>query len=180
MPSVMRKMTSLLIALLLFAACGDGEAPADAPQLLFTQNSSGAVLTDTTLTLTGVSSQTSWFAEFPYPAAGQVPTEVFVARGGEAEFQRHTNQITAKLTCSVFGEARDYALELKTSRRDDGDVVYGVALSGDSALPAGASMNCTSEASLFIFGLCKHFPEICSKLYARERGTGLVSPMVLY
>ena len=176
----MKKITSLLIALLLVAACGDSGTPADSPQLLFTQNSSGAVLTDTTLTLTGVSSQTSWFTDRPHPAAGQIPTEVFVARGREGEVERHTNQITAKFTCSVFGEARDYALELKTSRRDDGDVVYAVAFSGDSALPAGASMNCTSEASLFIFGLCNHFPEICSKLYARERGTGLRNPMVLY
>ena len=78
----------------------------------------------------------------------------------------------------MFGPARDYALELKTSRRDNGDVVYEVAFTGDSALPAGASMNCRSEASLFIFGLCNHFPEICSTLYAR--GNGLQTPMVLY
>ena len=136
--------------MLLAAACGDSETSADPPQILFTQNSSGAVLTDTTLTLTGVSSQTSWFTDRPYRAAGQIPTEVFVASWGEGEDSFAGDPPNGEFTCTVDGEVVDYAVELNRPRLDGGDLVYDVEFLGDSSLPVGTPANCTTEASLFI------------------------------
>ena len=45
------------------------------PSFLFVQNGTGGTLSDTTLTLTGVSSKTGYFSDRPYRLAGQVPTE---------------------------------------------------------------------------------------------------------
>ena len=73
----MKAPVFLLAAVMLFAAsCGDSNN--NGPELLFVQTSNGAVLTDSTLTLTGISPQTGWFTDRPDREAGQVPTEEFL------------------------------------------------------------------------------------------------------
>ena len=68
----------LVILLLVSTSCGDGSTPAGPVGVLFVQSSSGAVLTESTLTLTGVRQETGWFTDRPYREGGWMRTARFV------------------------------------------------------------------------------------------------------
>lgn len=162
----MRRTTSLLAVFLIAAACGDSEAPADPPQLLFTQHASGAVLTETTLTLTGVSSQTHWFTDRPYRQAGQIPTENFIGIWGAGEDSFADDPPNALFTCTAGGEVVNYVLELFSPRLEGVDLAYDVILippGDEGASTAAPSTACSTEANLFIdsFPQCSSTIEDC-------------------
>ena len=147
----MVKLPSVLLCLLLVtAACGDGDSTADAPELLFVQHSDGAVLNDSTLTLSGVSPQTGWFTDRPYREAGQISTAEFVSLWAEGEDSFTENPPNADFTCTVDGEIVNYVVELTSPRLDGDELTYGALAIGATASP-GAAASCTN-AHLFIDG----------------------------
>ena len=143
--------------LLVTTACGDSSDPADPPELLFVQNSDGALLTDSTLTLTGVSPQTGWFTDRPNRASGQIPTEDFVLAWGDGEDSFADDPPNADFSCQVDEETVNYVLELMAPSLEGTDLTYAVESVGDQALPT--SLQCDSDAHLFIdSGVCEEPP----------------------
>ena len=147
-------------ALLLFAvACGDSSkdpvasvddsvASVDPVSLLFIQSSDGAKLTDSTLTLTGVSSQTIWFTDRPYRESGQMITAEFISKWGSGADSFADDPPNAGFSCEVGGELVNYVVEL-TDPSLDGDVLsYSVEAVGDDPLPS--TLQCDAAADLFI------------------------------
>ena len=134
-----------ILLLLVTAACGDGSNPADPPELLFVQNSDGATLTDSTLTLTGVSQQTGWFTDRPYRVAGQVPTEEFVLLWSEGSMAN--DPPNADFTCTVDGEVVNYVVELTSARLDGDELTYGARVIGDAEVVSEITCD---EAHLFV------------------------------
>ena len=82
-----------------------------APSYLFVQNGTGGTLSETTLTLTDVSSQTGYFSDRPYRVAGQFPTEEFIALWDEGELFAE-DPPNADFTCTVDSEVVNYVVEL--------------------------------------------------------------------
>ena len=146
----MRNFVYLLAALLLFTTgCGDSnDNSRNEPELLFVQNSDGAVLTDSTLILTGVSGQTSWFTDRPDREAGQIRTENFILAWGEGENSFADDPPNADFTCTVDSEVVNYVVELTSPVLDGADLTYAIQPIGDSA-PYGTIL-CDDDASLFI------------------------------
>ena len=156
----MKNTIYLLASLLLVtAACGAGSNPADPPELLFVQNSDGGTLTDSTLTLTGVSPQTGWFTDRPYRVAGQVPTERFVLLWDESSVV--DDPPNADFTCTVEGEVVNYVVELQNPALlvpyvsegcDSGICVlgYDITFIGTDVVEAGDFVECDGTAHLFI------------------------------
>ena len=119
-----------------------------APSYLFVQNGTGGTLSETTLTLTGVSSQTAWFTDRPYREAGQVPTEEFIALWDESETFAE-DPPNADFTCAIGGDAVNYVVELTSPSMAGGDLSYSVnAVSGQS-LPQ-SQITCEAESNIFI------------------------------
>jgi hypothetical protein len=144
----MKAPVYLLGAVMLFAAaCGDSRN--DEPQLLFVQTSDGAVLTDSTLTLTGISPQTTWFTDRPYRAAGQIPTEEFLTLWDEGENSFADDPPNADFTCTVDGEVVNYVVELTMPELAGDELTYVVEGIGDINLPDPAE-TCSGTANLFI------------------------------
>ena len=119
-----------------------------APEYLFIQNSDGAVLTGSTLTLTGISPQTGWFTDRPYREAGQIPTEVFLALWDEDENSFADDPPNAAFTCTVNEEVVNHVVELTMPLLVGDELTYTVQGIGDSDLPTEAT--CDQTASLFI------------------------------
>ena len=122
------------------------------PQLLFVQTSDGAVLTDSTLTLTGISPQTTWFTERPYRQAGQIPTEEFPTLWDEGENSFANDPPNADFTCTADGEAVNYVVELTMPEVTGDELTYAVEGIGDINLPDTA-VTCSGTSQLFIDGL---------------------------
>ena len=119
-----------------------------APSYLFAQNGTGGTLSETTLTLAGVSSQTAWFTDRPYREAGQVPTEEFIALWDEGETFAE-DPPNADFTCTIGGDAVNYVVELTSPSMAGGDLSYSVnAVSGQS-LPQ-SQITCEAESNIFI------------------------------
>ena len=90
----------LLAAIMLLAAsCGDSNNKG--PELLSVQTSDGATLTNSTLTLTGISPNTGWFTDRPYREAGQISTEEFILAWAEGEDSFADDPPNADFTCTV-------------------------------------------------------------------------------
>ena len=162
----MKASIYLLAAILLLAAsCGDSNNKG--PRLLFVQTSSGATLTDSTLTLTGISPQTGWFTDRPYREAGQTPTEEFMSLWGEDENSFADDPPNADFTCTVEGEVVNYFVELQNPTLlvpyvsegcDSGGCVlsYDITFIGPDAVEVGGEVECDNlvggAAHLFIDG----------------------------
>ena len=120
--------------------------------LLFVQNATGGTLSESTLTLTGVSSETGWFSDRPYQYAGQIPTEVFISFWGEGEGSYADDPPNADFTCKS-GEPEieqvNYVVELTDPSFENGNLSYSVAAVGDTVLPQ-TEIICESESHLFI------------------------------
>ena len=129
------------------------------PQLLFVQTSDGAVLTDSTLTLTGISPQTTWFTERPYRQAGQIPTEEFPTLWDEGENSFANDPPNADFTCTADGEAVNYVVELTMPEVTGDELTYAVEGIGDINLPDTA-VTCSGTAQLFIDGLALGLGEL--------------------
>ena len=143
----MKAPTLLLAAAMLFAAsCGDSEK--NGPEYLFVQTSNGATLTDSTLTLTGISPNTGWFTDRPYREAGQVPTEEFLLAWGEGENSFADDPPNADFTCTVNGEILNHVLELTRPELIGDELTYDIALIGNDEPLDG--VRCDGPAHLFM------------------------------
>ena len=128
------------------AASEAGGTPA--PSLLFVQNGTGGTLSDTTLTLTDVSSQTGYFSDRPYRFAGQMPTEEFIALWDEGGTFAE-DPPNADFTCTVDSEVVNYVVELTSPGMAGDDLSYSVNAVGDTVLPE-AQITCEAESHLLI------------------------------
>ena len=129
------------------AASEAGGTPA--PSYLFVQNGTGGTLSETTLTLTGVSSKTGYFSDRPYRLAGQVPTEEFITAWGEAGSSLTEDPPNADFTCTVDGNVANYVVELTLPGMAGEDLSYSVNAVGDTVLPE-AAITCEADSHLFI------------------------------
>ena len=138
----------LAAVMLLAASCGDSNNKG--PELLFVQTSDGATLTDSTLTLTGISPNTGWFTDRPYREAGQIPTEEFLTLWDEGENSFADDPPNADFTCTIDGEVVNYVVELTKPELNERELTYAVQAVGSMAQPAGLA--CDGTAHLFIDG----------------------------
>ena len=125
-----------------------------AVSVLFVQNGTGGTLSDTTLTLTGVSSQTGWFTDRPYREAGQMNTEDFVALWDEGGTFAD-DPPNADFTCRVDSEVVNYVVDLTSPSMPGDDLSYSVNAVGDTVLPE-TEITCEAESHLFIDAACKY------------------------
>jgi hypothetical protein len=119
-----------------------------APSYLFVQNGTGGTLSDTTLTLTDVSSKTGWFTDRPYRGSGQMNTEDFVALWDEGR-PFADDPPDADFTCTVDSEVVNFVVELTSPSMPGDDLSYSVNAVGDTVLPE-TQITCEAESNLFI------------------------------
>ena len=119
-----------------------------APSLLFVQDGTGGTLSRTTLTLTGVSSQTGYFSDRPYRFAGQEPTEEFIALWDEGG-PFADDLPNADFTCTVDSEVVNYVVELTSPSMTGEDLSYSVNAVGDTVLPE-TQITCEADSHLFV------------------------------
>ena len=131
-----------------------GEAAAS---LLYVQGADGGTLSETTLTLTGVSSKTGYFSDRPYREAGQFPTADFIALWDEGEAFAE-DPPNADFTCTIDGEEVNYVVELTSPAMLGDDLSYSVAAVGDTVLPE-TTITCEADSHLFIDGLCSSWAD---------------------
>ena len=120
------------------------------PSFLYVQNATGGALSESTLTLTGVSSETGWFTDRPYRYAGQVPTEAFLTEWDEDQNSFADEPPNADFTCTSDEAAVNYFVELTNPVYEGGDLSYAVAGVGGTVLPQ--DLQCESDSHLFIDG----------------------------
>jgi hypothetical protein len=123
-----------------------------AAEVFFVQRADDAVLTDSTLTFTGVSLQTGWILDDPYRAAGQITTDAFVS--GWYEGNVDADPPTADFSCEVDGELVDIVVELNAPVLAGDDLSYSVDVISDISQPA--ALECAPSPTL-IFSL---FPPV--------------------
>ena len=136
------------------AASEAGGTPAPSP--LFVQNGTGGTLSETTLTLTDVSSQTGWFSDRPYRESGQMSTEEFIALWDEGETFAE-DPPNADVTCTVDSEVVNFVVELTSPSMTGEDLSYSVNAVGDTVLPE-APVACAADSHLFIDGASFNLP----------------------
>jgi hypothetical protein len=158
-PSMKAPIYLLAAVTLLAASCSDSGSKG--PELLFAQTSDGAVFTDSTLRLTGISPNTGWFTDRPYREAGQIPTEEFLTLWDEGGNSFADDPPNADFTCTVAGEVVNYVVELQNPRvvitGCNWEVCvpyylldYDVVLIGSDAFEEGGHIECDGPAHLFI------------------------------
>jgi hypothetical protein len=118
-----------------------------APSLLFVQNGTGGTLSETTLTLTDVSSQTGWFTDRPYRGSGQMNTEDFVALWDEGR-PFADDPPDADFTCTVDSEVVNYVVELTSPGMAGEDLSYAVTAVADTVLPE-TTITCDGASHAF-------------------------------
>ena len=112
----------------------------------------GGTLSETTLTLTDVSSQTGYFSDRPYREAGQMSTEEFIALWDEGGTFAD-DPPNADFTCTVDGEVVNYVVELTSPAMPGDDLSYSAAAVGDTVLPE-TPISCEAESHMFIDSVC--------------------------
>ena len=128
-----------------------GEA---ASSRLYVQNADGGTLTETTLTLTGVSLQTGWFTDRPYRDAGRMTTAAFVVLFSEERANSFAeNPPNADFTCESGGEVVNKVLTLTEPVLDEATdtLTYtAVLVSSGHNDDYVAEVTCDADAHLFI------------------------------
>ena len=122
------------------------------PSFLFVQDGTGGTLTESTLTLTGVSSKTGYFSESPHRDAGQTSTEELMDSWTENGTFAHLPP-NADFTCTVDGEVVNYVVELTSPNLAGDNLTYSAAPVGDTVLPE-TPVACEADAHLFIDSGC--------------------------
>lgn len=156
----MKSPIYLLAAVMLLAvSCGDSNTKG--PERLLVQTSSGATLTGSKLTLTGIRPNTGWFTDRPYREAGQIPTEELLTLWDEGEDSYADDPPNADFTCTVDGEVVNYLVELQNPALlvpyvsegcDSGGCVlsYDITFIGPNLVEAASEIECDGPAHLFI------------------------------
>ncbi|MCP4906402.1 MAG: hypothetical protein GY910_15615 [bacterium] len=116
--------------------------------LLFVQSAERGELTDSTLTLGGVSEKTAWFSDRPYRETGVISTEAFISGWGAGADSFASEPPNADLSCEVNGEVMNYIVELTDPVLFGGDLSYTVSFIGGGPAP-GVTL-CDTDAHLFI------------------------------
>ncbi len=142
----MRNTVFILVVLLLASSCGNSDS--DVADVLFVQISDGAVLTGSTLTLTGVDEKTGWFTDRPVREAGQVDTVGFVRAWGEGPDSFAADPPNADFTCAVDGEVINRVVELRQASLDGDELVYEISAVGSGS--PDSEIVCTGAAQLFV------------------------------
>ena len=119
-----------------------------APSYLFVQNGTGGTLSETTLTLTGVSSQTGWFTDRPYREAGQMSTEEFIALWDDGETFAD-DPPNADFTCTVDSEVVNFVVELTSPGLVGDDLSYAATHVGYPFVLDG-TITCEADSHLFV------------------------------
>ena len=145
------------------AASEAGGTPA--PSLLFVQNGTGGTLSETTLTLTDVSSKTGWFTDRPYRESGQMSTEEFIALWDEGETFAD-DPPNADFTCTVNSEVVNYVVELTSPGMAGVDLSYSAAAVGDTVLPE-TPIACEAASHVFIDSVAPSVAFFCCGQVAR-------------
>ncbi len=127
-----------------------------APSYIFVQNGTGGTISNTTLTLTGVNSETGYFTDRPYRLAGQVLTEEFLSQWDEGGTFAD-DPPNADFTCTVDSEVVNYVVELTSPSMPGDDLSYSVNAVGDTVLPE-APVACAADSHLFIDGASFNLP----------------------
>ena len=126
----------------------------EAPSLLFVQDAEGGALTGSTLTLTGVSSQTGWFTDRPYRKAGRMTTADFVALFYEEGVDSFAdNPPNADFTCESDGTWVNRIVTLSEPIFDEEahSITYSVNLVSMTGDPDSfAGVTCDADVHLFI------------------------------
>ncbi len=117
-------------------------------ELLFVQSSDGGELTESTLTLSGVSEKTGWFSDRPFRAAGQITTEEFISLWDEGDNSFADDPPNADFTCEVDGEVVNFVVELTDPLLDGAELSYTVALLSPAELAGRVA--CSAKVHLFI------------------------------
>ena len=141
-------------------SCAEGVAKeaggTAAASLMYVQNADGGTLTESTLTLTGVNSQTVWFTERPYRDAGRMTTAEFVALFSEEGANSFAaDPPNADSTCESGGEDVNYVVELTELGLDEATdiLTYTVAVVSPTTGEKGfAIVTCDADAHLFMRG----------------------------
>ena len=126
-----------------------GEAAAS---LLYVQGADGGTLSETTLTLTGVSSKTGYFSDRPYREAGQFPTADFIALWDEGETFA-SDPPNADFTCEIETDSEievvNYVVELTSPSMTGADLSYTAKYVGYPFVLDG-TVRCEADSHLFI------------------------------
>jgi len=120
------------------------------PSFLFVQNgTTGGTLSGTTLTLTGVSSETGYFSDRPYREAGHISTEDLISMWSVGDDSFSVDPPNANLACTVNGQMVSYVVELSSPDLMGSRLSYSVNALNDTVLPQTA-IACDGGAYLFI------------------------------
>ena len=156
------KVPIYLIAAIMLLAASCGDSNNKGPEVLFVQTSNGlprATLTDSMLTLAGISPNTGWFTDRPYREAGQIPTYDFILAWAEGENSFADDPPNADFTCTVNGEVVNYVVELQNPELAVPIICdafpcrvlsYDITFIGPEAVEAGDFVECDGAAHLFI------------------------------
>jgi hypothetical protein len=116
------------------------------------QDATGGTLSETTLTLTDVSSKTGWFTDRPYREAGQMSTEEFIALWDEGE-PFADDPPNADFTCEIETdsgmEVVNYVVELTSPSMAGDDLSYSVSAVDGAVLPE-TPIACEADSHLFV------------------------------
>ena len=120
-----------------------------AATVLFVQDGRGGTLSDTTLTLSDVNSETAWFTNRPYRYAGQITAEKFLLLWDDGEDSFASDPPNGAFTCTIDDEVVNYVVELTSPSIVEGDLSYSVIAVGEQSLPE-SQITCDGAAHLFI------------------------------
>ena len=120
-----------------------------AATVLFVQDGRGGTLSDTTLTLSDVNSETAWFTNRPYRYAGQITAEKFLLLWDDGEDSFASDPPNGAFTCTIDDEVVNYVVELTSPSIVEGDLSYSVIAVGEQSLPE-SQITCEGAAHLFI------------------------------
>ena len=119
-----------------------------APSYLFVQNGTGGTISNTTLTLTGVNSETGYFTDRPYRLAGQVLTEEFLSQWDEGGTFAD-DPPNADFTCTVDSAVVNFVVELTAPSMAGADLSYAATHVGYPFVRNG-TITCEADSHLFI------------------------------
>ena len=126
----------------------------DAIDLVYVQSGTGAALTDSMLTLSGIHPKTGWVTEQTQSDAGQILTADFLDFFNQVgPYSFFENQPRAELTCEVDASPESFSVVLREAAYDSElqEITYAIDHADTSGEEAPIDpITCDGDASLFI------------------------------